>query len=266
MILVDAHVHLHGCFSPERFLDAAASNLAAAARNLGLPSSTPGLLLFTHAAADQAFGGLRAGLVGRWSLTATRETVSMAAHRAGAPPLILTAGRQIATAEGLEVLALGALGPFADGAPVDSTIDAVQEAGGIPVIPWGFGKWWGHRGDMVRRLVADHSRFPLLFLGDNAGRPAIAPRPRLFAEGEHHGRAVLPGTDPLPLPGETDKVGRLIFRTDSELDADRPFAELKTWLRHCETSPPAFGTYENAGVFLHRQIALRLRKRHGQAA
>lgn len=187
----------------------------------------------------------------------------MSARCAEAPPLILVAGRQIATSEGLEVLALGATGPFADGEAVETTIEAVREQDGVPVIPWGFGKWWGRRGAVVRRLAADHTRFPLLFLGDSAGRLGIAPRPRLFAEGERQHRAVLPGTDPLPLRGEVDKVGRLVFRVERELDTDRPFAGLKYWLTHCEASPPAFGTCERTGRFLNRQIQMQLRSGGG---
>lgn len=266
MILIDAHVHLHGCFAPERFLDAAASNLATAARGMELPASTPGMLLFTHAAGDDTFGGLRTGSVGRWTLAPTQEAISMSARRAGAPPLILVAGRQIATAEGLEVLALGAAGPFADGRPVETTIEAVREQDGVPVIPWGFGKWWRRRGAVVRRLVADHARFPLLFLGDSAGRPGIVPRPQLFAQAERLRRAVLPGTDPLPLPGEVDKVGRLVFRVEREVDADSPFGALKHWLSRCEASPPAFGVYERPGVFLRRQITMQLRKQRSAAS
>lgn len=261
MILVDAHVHLHGCFSPERFLDAAANNMAAAAQAIGLDTSTPGMLLFTQSRDADAFGDLRSGLVGRWSLAPTQEAMSISARRVAAPPLILVAGRQIVTAEGLEVLALGAAGPFIDGEPVEATIEAVQARGGVPTIAWGFGKWWRRRGAIVRRLVADRVRFPLLILGDNAGRPGIAPRPRMFARAERLHRVVLPGTDPLPFPDEVDKVGRLMFRVEREVDADWPFAGLKHWLMHCETSPPAFGAYEHAGRFLRRQIEMQLRKR-----
>jgi hypothetical protein len=261
MILIDAHVHLHECFAPERFLDAAANNMRAAARGMGLSDSTPGMLLFTQIASDDSFGGLTPGSVGNWSLAPTQEAISLSARRAGAPPLILVAGRQIATAEGLEVLALGTPGPFANGKPVETTIKAVREQDGVPVLPWGFGKWWGKRGAVVRRLINDHARFPLLFLGDSAGRPGIGPRPGLFAEAGQQHRAVLPGTDPLPLPGEVEKVGRLVFRVDNEIDAEKPFAGLKYWLTCCEVSPPAFGSYERPSVFLRRQIGTQFRKR-----
>ena len=263
MILVDAHVHLHGCFSPQRFLDAAAGNMAVAVHGMGLPAATPGMLLFTHAAGDDAFGGLRPGPIGRWSLAATQETMSLSAHRADTPPLILVAGRQIETAEGLEILALGAPGPFTDGEDAGTTIEAVRAAHGVPVIPWGFGKWWGGRGALVRRLIADHARFPLLFLGDSAVRPGLAPRPRLLAQGERERRAVLPGTDPLPLAAEVDKVGRLVFRVADELDTEQPFAALKRWLENNQETPPVFGAYERAPVFMHRQVVMQLRKRLG---
>ncbi|WP_423822045.1 hypothetical protein V5738_17155 [Salinisphaera sp. SPP-AMP-43] len=258
MFFVDAHVHLHGCFSPQRFLDAAAANFEQAAAHLGLPPHTPGMLLFTQTTDRDAFGGLRPGALGRWRLSATAESISLAAERAEAPLLILTAGRQIATAEGLELLALGAAGPFEDGQPIDHTIDEVRRRGGLPVLPWGFGKWWFGRGRVVRRIIHDRQRFPLLFLGDNAGRPTIAPRPSLLTEGEHRCRSVLPGTDPLPLPAEEAKVGRLAFCMQHTLDKERPFEGLKQALTAHQISPPVVGHHERTLDFLHRQIALRL--------
>lgn len=260
MILVDAHVHLHDCFSPPRFLDAAAANLERAGAELGLSPSTPGMLLFTQTADRDPFGGLGPGSVGRWSLSPTAESVSIAAQRVDAPLLILTAGRQITTAEGLEVLALGTADSFEDGHPIDHTIDQVRWQGGLPVLPWGFGKWWFRRGRVVRRIIHDRQRFPLLFLGDNAGRPGIAPQPSFLAQGKDRGRPVLPGTDPLPLAAEETKVGRLAFYLDQTLDIERPFEGLKQALLSTQASPPMVGQHEGTLPFLHRQLALQLRR------
>lgn len=52
------------------------------------------------------------------------------------------AGRQIVTAEKLEVLALGTDLDIDDGRPIREVLSLVTENGGLPVIPWGAGKWW----------------------------------------------------------------------------------------------------------------------------
>jgi len=264
MYLVDAHVHLHTCFDPSKFLDAAGDNFSGLRRCLEVPESTPGVLLFTQSRGTDAFGGLSPGHLGGWEIAETDEPNSLRASKGGRT-LFLIAGRQIVTEEGLEVLAYGAAGPFPDGEPIEGAIGRVLEAGGVPALPWGFGKWSGSRGAVVRRLAGDHTRFPFLFFGDNAGRPALFARPRLFGEIEHLCRAILPGTDPLPFRGELNKVGRLAFIADAELSHQHPFTSLRRWLTTCKGTPQVKGEYESFARFMHRQVAMQFRKRLGVA-
>ena len=67
--------------------------------------------------------------------------------------LYVIAGRQIITRERLEVLALCTAKEFADGEEVETVLDKVRRAGGLPVLPWGAGKWWGTRGRIVTELL-----------------------------------------------------------------------------------------------------------------
>ena len=71
------------------------------------------------------------------------------AIRPGTLPVLVIAGRQIVSAERIEVLALGTRTQIPDGQPLAATIDAVRADGALAVLPWGFGKWWGARGRMV---------------------------------------------------------------------------------------------------------------------
>lgn len=257
--LVDAHVHVHSCYPISGFLDAAADNVVRAAKALDMPSSTPGLLLLTQSREADAAAGLSDGATGAWRRSATEEAGTVRLTKPGHPDLFFVAGRQVATAEGLEVLALGATGPFPDGEPAAAVIDAVCELGGLPVIPWGFGKWWGRRGELVRQIAADRVRFPVLFIGDSAGRPRAAARPRLLAEAEALGRLVLPGTDPLPFAAEVTKPARLVF-VAGPLSLARPFAALRDWLLARADPLHGCGSHESLSVFLHRQCAMQLRK------
>lgn len=262
MYLVDSHVHLHACFDRSDFLDSASANLRRVAKRLNMQSNTPGVLLFTQSQGTDVFGNLRVGTVGGWSISETGEPVSLRATNEDRT-LYLVAGRQIVAREGLEVLAFGSTETFADGQPIETTIDAVLKTNGVPAIPWGFGKWSGARKKVVQRLARDSERFPLLFFGDNAGRLALASRPHLFEEIESLCRAILPGTDPLPFSHEFEKVGRLAFVVDNRLSPKQPFESLRSWLAACDETPKMQGEYEHLGRFLQYQLALQFRKRLG---
>jgi hypothetical protein len=261
-VLVDAHVHIHSCFEVGRFLDFAATNFAEVRDDLGAKDDAYGCLMLTESAGVDRFAALAGGQpqTGSWRITPTAEAVSLLATRSGAVPMFLIAGRQIATAERLEVLALGTRASLPDGAPLRDTVIAVAKADALPVIPWGFGKWTGRRGRYLAELFAEPAEVRL-YAGDNGGRPGVFRRPRLFAVAEGRGKFVLPGTDPLPFPGEIAKAGRYGFVADLDLDPARPFASLQRWLQRQRSSPPAFGRLERLRTFLSRQMWLHWRNR-----
>ena len=64
---------------------------------------------------------------------------------------------------------------------------------GLPhVIPWGAGKWFLSRGRLLSALVREFAS-PLLFLGDEAGRPWFWRYPGHFAAARALGVRDLPG-------------------------------------------------------------------------
>lgn len=259
-LLVDAHVHLHERVDCARLLDLAAGNLQAGQDELAAADPVFGALMLTEIAGVDRFAALAEGRIDTepWRVTRRAEAVSLIAAREGAMPLFLIAGRQVAAAERLEVLALGTREHFPDGRPLRETLAAVIASGAIAVVPWGFGKWAGRRGRFVAGLFAD----PLdvrFYAGDNGGRPAAFGRPKLLAYAEAQGKLVLPGSDPLPLPGEPRKAGRYGFAAALELDQERPFASLKRWLEQQDHSPRVFGRLETLAVFVDRQVRLQLR-------
>jgi hypothetical protein len=263
-LVVDGHVHLHGCFEVQSFLDDAEANLVVVARALGLDPELPGVLLLTESAKDAAFRILRSRAAGGsgpgWSFRRTAEPESLLALRSDAPRLILVAGRQVATAEGLEVLALGCDATFTDGQPLAETLAAVRECGALPAVPWGFGKWWLGRGRLVRALVEreEPGRF---FLGDNGGRPALSRGPRLFGVAQRRGIRVLPGSDPLPFTTQSRRVGTFGFVLRVPLDFERPAARIKATLSDVSTTVEPFGEGRRLLPFLRDQVAMQLHKR-----
>ncbi len=271
-VLLDAHVHYHPGFSRAVFFAAAAANLRAGGEQLGSDGpARPGLML-TESHGVDAFGGfasqaatsLPAGTPpDGWWFRRTEEDNSLWAVRSSAPdqPMLVIAGRQLVTREGLEVLALGCREPLPERMELRRARDAIIEAGGVPVVPWGFGKWWFQRRRMVAELIDADDAEGAWFVGDNAGRPRLSRRPPMFARAAARRVFVLPGSDPLPLPGQAAKVGRCGFRMSGDFDTDHPARAVLDWLRRCTEQPQTFGRYESLGSFARDQVAMQMRKR-----
>lgn len=262
-ILVDSHVHFHECFDLLRFLDAANRNFDQAGRRLGLDSPPLGLLILTEGAEDRVFRRWRAE-AGResfsgWSFARTGEEVSLAALLDGRLRMIVVAGRQVPTAESLEVLALGCDTDFEERRSITETLQSVREAGAVPVVPWGFGKWWFQRGALMNRML-EEQRTSLFFLGDNGGRPRAWPRPPLFSRAEKRGIHVLPGSDPLPFPTHENRAGSYGFLLSAALNSSRPVASLKANLKDPDFQPQLYGSGEGILPFLRSQLAMQRRR------
>ena len=269
MLLLDGHVHIHDCFDIVAFLDGAYLNFLnrALAMDRGDFSA---VLLLTESAGDDWFGRLRRlsenregvgnGKENGWSFYATGEDCSLVAESRKGERIFIIAGRQIVTSENLEVLALGTLSRLNDGEPVQMVIQMTRAVGGLPVLPWGFGKWWGRRGKIVERVLKNHNGLPL-FLGDNGNRPGLLPTPKILASANLFEIRVLPGSDPLPFRKEANRVGRFGFAVDASLMGDCPAAEVKSLIARKETGLTRFGKLEKPLPFLRNQITMQVRKR-----
>jgi hypothetical protein len=266
MVLVDAHVHMYNCFSVASVFDAAAVNFARAARAFGSGARFDGVLCLVESANERFVDGVRTQRLGRvwrgqhgyWELDQGCEPEALVVRR-GHLRLFVIVGRQLVTRERLEVLALGTTVPLHDGNSIEATLTAVNAVGAAAVLPWGVGKWLGARGAIVDHILAD-PRWSHVFLGDNGNRLRYGPEPERFAWARRAGRCVLPGSDPLPLPGEERRVGSYGFAVDVEFDPLRPAAGLLALLQSGATFK-AFGEREGLGGFFGKQLALRLAPR-----
>ena len=266
MILVDSHVHVHGCFDVASVFDAAADNFAAAASALAAGGTYDAVLCLAEMRGERFFDGVRTRRIGRvwrgrhgfWEADETAEPQTLAVRRGGTR-LGIVAGRQLVTRERLEVLALGTTATLPEGEPIDATLAAVRDARAAAVLPWGVGKWLGARGTVVARVLAD-PKWRHVLLGDNGNRLELGPEPAQFKLARRAGRAVLPGSDPLPLPGEEARVGAYGFAVDVILDPLRPAAAL---LEALERGSPyvVFGRREPLTRFVGNQLALKLQSR-----
>ncbi len=268
VLFVDAHVHIYDVYDLDALFDAAVKNFARAAQATGLGDlPREGMLLLTETARDHAFDALASGerSPSRWKVATTPEPAVLRLDRDPQTSLWLVAGRQVATSEDLEVLALGTTRRFPDHEPIQVSLAASEESAALTALPWGFGKWWGARGGIIEKIMRAPRSRPI-FLGDNGGRLTFGTRPRLFAVGERAGLKVLPGTDPLPFRGQEQRVatfGMILPEWDS---GGRPLEQLTARLLSAPATPREFGSLTGLIPFVKLQIAMQLRKRRGAAA
>ena len=206
-LLFDSHVHFYRCYDLSLLLHSAVSH----AKNM-MPDAVP-LLGLVLTDGEVSWGELQAwakygtsivGEGGKWLLSATEVGQILQAQSSNGHLVLLMAGRQLVTREGLELLVLGATEVLSDrSASLSWHLD--NNAQSLRILPWGVGKWLGSRGAEVDRIINDRANE--IVLGDNAGRPGLWAWIPQFKKARALKIPVWPGTDPLPLNGAEKKVG-----------------------------------------------------------
>ena len=145
------------------------------------------------------------------------------------PPLYLFPGRQIVTAERLELLCLTTDADIPDGLAAETGVNRIREVGGVPVLTWAVGKWLFRRARVVRALLERFGPGELV-LADSAMRPVFWPTPGPIRAGRRLGYRILAGTDPLPTEGEERVMGGYASLLESEFDTARARSSVRTAL------------------------------------
>ena len=265
MILFDAHVHLWPVFDAGKLLRAARDNVF---HHLPQSLPSPPTVALFLADTNKAEGFARLGAMadrgeraGSFGLLRTEEGESLLALDPSRPDerLFLLAGRQIVTRENIEVLSLASTAAISDGLPLQDTVALVRARGGLAVLPWGVGKWLGKRGRTIAAFLAQAEPHGL-FVGDIGGRPGLWPASRFFAQAAERAIGLLPGTDPLPLPGEELRVGSCGASLEESCVSKTPAAQLRQMLCAGGMKARPFATRPNILSFIATQLALRLKK------
>lgn len=270
IVLADTHVHLYPQFDLTRTLTNAVSNLEAAFFGNSPRTATENHASEKHVAVLYLTERRGAGLFSKFPLFFETNVpgIELLAESPGAYHLriarkhevFLIAGHQVVTAEGLEVLGLCVEPQLPDGLTISEAITAVNSHGGVAVIPWSPGKWIGKRGRILNSML-ESSDASALLLGDIYMRPRWFPRPSEFKAWEKRGGRVVLGSDPLPLDGEEEIVGRCGNWSSSEFCANTPLASAKAFLQ--TTMLNRLGRRSSLGESIRRQFSLRLAKRRG---
>ncbi len=255
---VDGHVHFHDRALVAVTLDSALANFD---RVIPPVNGLRGILLLTQAADERVFEEFEAGgTAGAWSLRALADEPQTLIARKDEAALAIVCGRQVRASNGLEVLALGTRETFLDGMSLEDSLTAARATGAVTVLPWGFGKWIGARGELIRTVLRKYGP-DVLFVGDNGSRLASVAAPILIREAAHEGFKVLPGTDPFPFGADYSRVGGFGFLADIDPSVCSPWRHLRDWLILCRESPTAFGTALTPTRFLFNQGWIQIHNR-----
>lgn len=257
--LVDAHVHLYEKFELAAGLDAAASSFSSARRAAGLQSSSSDCLIVVDPMGSDGFGRLADQGAAGWSVSRMNELTLQAVRKTDQTTIVILGGRQVRTESGLEVLALFVRDSLAEGLSLRRTVEEALRKGAIPVVPWGFGKWWGRRGRIVEGLLRSDLGGRTL-IADSAVRPHWMPEPRTFEVAKELGIPVVAGSDPLPFRGEERKIGRYGFVLAGTLNAEDPVTTLRDRLTKKKFDPEMYGRREYPFGAVKLQLAMQLRR------
>lgn len=256
MVAVDTHVHVYPFYDAGLLLRRLALNLSRAAEGREHVKAA----CLAERKDCSWFARLKSGdrkLPPGFELVEHEADPASLTLKFGRETLHLIAGRQLRTSEGLEVLALATVGMIADGLPASESIEAVRQAGGVPVLAWAPGKWSFKRAVVVRGIIANAAPGSLL-VGDSSVRPRCLGEPGLMQEARKRGLTVIAGSDPLPAPGEELAAGSWCSLLECPFDESAPAASLRKALQSADVSAKSAGKRSLAGGMLFRQVRMRL--------
>ena len=266
--LIDGHVHIYDCFDLQALLNSAYENFADQANNKDLEGPFIGVLMLAESEEYPWFLRLQQNAENDTTSVSTSsvswqfssladDSCAIVAQRRDQELMIIVSGRQIITAEGLEVLALATKETLDNGSQIKDLLQTLHRTNTITVIPWGVGKWLGRRGKILREILRS-SINNSFFLGDNGGRPIFWPTPYHIREALSLGIKNLPGTDPLPIASEVSRVGSFGFVLDHKISVQRPAKDIKKLLLSPNVSARSYGTLQRPFRFFINQTIIRL--------
>jgi len=252
---VDGHVHIYPQYHWADAVNAMINNLTAALPAIEPQPKTIPIGLLTESKQGRFYREIfETGtplIKGALQVEAGLEAGSLVIRDAEMIKGYLIAGRQLVTAEKLEVLALGKDTSLSDGLSLKEMVCAIRETGAIPVLSWSPGKWFFQRGKLVDSLITTLSPGSFL-IGDIGLRPSLWPMPRLMKQADRRGFKIIAGSDSLPLAGEERWIGRTGFQVDGIFNPQQPATSLRDILNNPLSKFRPIGQHSSLMAFANR--------------
>lgn len=261
-VCIDCHAHLYPEYDAGLALRLLGANLSRLS-----PLAVMRIAVLTEGSSFHVYRRLRDGDVSLlpegFAATPCEGDESVRIHSDDRGDIVLIAGRQVVTRERIEVLSLAAAPTGLDQQPACEAIDGIRSAGGIAVVSWAPGKWFGPRGRLVRQLIASASPGALL-IGDTSLRCLGWPEPLIFRQAQSRGMGIVSGSDPLPLAGEERRMGSYGILINQPFDRERPAAALRRLLAQPDGAWRSVGERLTPIGMVHRLLRLKRRNRSAQ--
>ena len=257
-LIIDGHVHLYPNFDLAQAISAGLLNMDSAKPQ----REAVKIWLLTERSDCDAFAQLkRLAQVGMYHIVPTVDPEALRIQLGERIVLYILAGRQMVTADGLEICALASSFKAAD-RELDAAacVKAALDAGSIVSLNWAPGKWFGKRGEIVQALLNQEPQ-PGLFIGDSAMRPVFWSEPALMRKARARGWHVIAGSDPLPFAGEELSFGRYGCMVTGQWDSDQPVASLHALLKTSLEPLQPWGRRRGALEFFRRQVSIMREKK-----
>lgn len=262
-LVIDTHVHFYPHFDLDDFLHQTYQNLDLAfKKQFPIRESVKVIYLMNSsifAGYDFFLHLARIEMLCEWEISLLSDQKTLVAkHRETGRHLWICPAFQYTHVNGLELLALG-LGQLPSTQMTLSELAfEILSLGGIPVLPYGFGKWSGSRLKIVRHMIEDFKDTSFC-VGDSPARCFPFDNGTLFSRITSDRVRVFPGSDPLPLDGEEKYSGTCgIIIPDITLELSKLTYSLSQMLRDpLVRFVPFMGKKSCIGNY-YRQCLLRL--------
>lgn len=229
LVAVDGHVHVYPCHDAGRALRGLCGALSGAAARAAPGQGAPVVVALLAERADCCFFrqiGMGRAKADGVAVRALPDPDAFMLETNGDAALYLVAGRQVVTAERVEVLSLTRDFMIPDGLPLAEAVQRVRDAGAVPALSWAPGKWLLGRGGMVRRAILE-ARPGEMLLCDSSLRPRGWPEPAAMRLARKRGLGIAAGSDPLPFPGEESIAGVYGFMLRCRFDPGAPAVSIR---------------------------------------
>ena len=227
-IVADTHVHIYPCYDLQAFSEMLEHNL----KRVGT-GQTIRLGFLTERHDCNFFDDIKAGkgdlsqLCGNIQLAPDES--SLIRDNGSGEKCILLPGRQVVAKERIEILALATTAKIPDGMLAADTVTMILDNGGVPVVAWAPGKWFGERGNVVRNLLDSFNPARLL-IGDSSMRPTVWTEPLIMRDARKRGYRIIAGSDPLPFAGEENMAGTYCSVFDTSFGLAAPLLSARNML------------------------------------
>lgn len=196
-----------------------------------------------------------------WTISPAEDGKALVANRREKEIIYLLPGKQHISSENLELLSIAETRDIPDKQnTLFECAGLVWAEGGIPVVPWGVGKWSGPRKETLIAYLTEPSDFPKV-IGDNGNRPFFWALPEFTHLNTAERLLKLSGSDPLPFQAHEKRAGSFgSYLQNSGVDPSLPAQSIKSMLLEDSEIAP-YGNPAGLFRFLYDQVLINIKKR-----